>query len=54
MIEKKLESLFRELNEDEINMIENSEINTECDIDPKNYSSVLAKVRAKTQEFAGK
>ena len=50
MIEKKLESLFRELNEDEINMIENSEINTECDIDPKNYSSVLAKVRAKTQE----
>ena len=50
MIEKKLESLFRELNEDEINMIENSEINTECDIDPRNYSSVLAKVRAKTQE----
>lgn len=50
MIEKKLESLFRELNEEEINMIENSEINTECDIDPKNYSAVLAKVRAKTQE----
>lgn len=49
MIEKKLESLFRELNEEEINMIENSEINTECDITPENYSAVLAKVRAKTQ-----
>ena len=50
MIEKKLDALFKELNEEEINMIENSEINTGCDIDPKNYSAVLAKVRAKTHE----
>ena len=50
MIEKKLDALFKELNEEEINMIENSEINTGCDIDPKNYSVVLAKVRAKTHE----
>lgn len=50
MIEKKLDALFKELNEEEINMIENSEINTGCDIDPKNYSAVLAKVRTKTHE----
>lgn len=50
MIEKKLDALFKELNEEEINMIENSEINTGCDIDPKNYSAVLARVRAKTHE----
>ena len=50
MIEKKLEALFTELDEKELDMIENSDINTECDIDPKNYSTVLAKVRAKTHE----
>ena len=50
MTEKKLEALFTELNEEEINMIENSDINTECDIDPKHYSVVLAKVRAKAHD----
>ena len=50
MIEKKLDALFKELNEEELSVIENSDIDTECDIDPKNYSAVLAKVRAKTQE----
>lgn len=54
MIEKKLESLFSELTDEEITEIENSHIDTECDIDMKNYSVILAKVRAKTQaECAG-
>lgn len=53
MIEKKLEALFGELNEEEINRIQLSDIDTECDIDPKIYSSVLGKVRAKTQQEVG-
>ncbi len=50
MIEKKLDALFTELNEEELDIIENSDIDTGCDINPKNYSAVLARVRAKTHE----
>ena len=48
MTEKKLESFFAELTEDEITAIENSEINTDCEIDSKIYSVISAKVQAKT------
>ena len=49
MIEKKLEKLFTELSEEEIIQIENSDVDSGCDIDPKNYSAVLSIVHAKMQ-----
>lgn len=49
MIDKKLEALFSELTQEEILKIEKSGIDTECDVDPKVYSSVMTRVRAKTQ-----
>ncbi len=49
MIEKKLEKLFAELSEEEIIQIENSDVDSGCDIDPKNYSAVLSIVNAKMQ-----
>ena len=48
MTEKKLQEFFSELTEDEISTIENSEINTECDIDSVIYANISAKVQAKT------
>ena len=47
MIEKKLEALFNELNEDEIKTVVTSEINTECDIDPTIYARITANVSKK-------
>lgn len=49
MIEKKLEALFSQLSEEEINAITKSDIDTECDIDPNAYSRILADINAKTQ-----
>lgn len=49
MIEKKLEALFSQLSEEELCIIEKSDINAECDIDPKAYSRILANVKTKTQ-----
>lgn len=48
MIDKKLEALFSELTEEEINAINDSGINTECDIDPKIISRISGNVQAKT------
>lgn len=48
MTEKKLQEFFSELTEDEISTIENSEIDTECDIDSVIYAGISAKVQAKT------
>lgn len=48
MIDKKLEALFSELKEEEINTINDSGINTECELDPKIISRISEKVQAKT------
>ena len=48
MIEKKLDTLFSELTEEEVNTINNSQINTDCDLDPKIISRISEKVQTKT------
>lgn len=48
MIDKKLEALFSELTEEEINAINDSQINTECELDPKIISRISDNVQAKT------
>ncbi len=48
MIEKKLDALFSELTEGEVNTINNSQINTDCELDPKIISRISEKVQAKT------
>ena len=48
MIEKKLDILFSELTEEEVNTINNSQINTDCELEPKIISRISEKVQAKT------
>lgn len=48
MIEKKLDTLFSELTEEEVNTINKSQINTDCELDPKIISRISEKVQAKT------
>lgn len=48
MIEKKLDTLFSELTEEEVNTINNSQINTDCELDPKIISRISEKVQTKT------
>ena len=48
MIEKKLDKLFSELTEEEVNTINNSQINTDCELDPRIVSKISEKVQAKT------
>lgn len=48
MIDKKLEILFSELTEEEINAISDSEIDTDCELDPKILSRISDKVQSKT------
>ena len=48
MIEKKLDKLFSELTEEEVNTINNSQINTDCELDPRIVSRISEKVQAKT------
>lgn len=48
MIEKKLDTLFSELTEEEVNTMNNSQINTDCDLDPKIISRISEKVQTKT------
>ena len=48
MIEKKLDTLFSELTEEEVNKINNSQINTECELDPRIIARISEKVKSKT------
>lgn len=48
MIEKKLDTLFSGLTEEEVDTINNSQINTDCDLDPKIISRISEKVQTKT------
>lgn len=48
MIEKKLDTLFSELTEEEVNTINKSQINTDCELDPKIISRISKNVQSKT------
>ena len=48
MIEKKLDTLFSELTEEEVNKINDSQINTDCDLDPRIIARISEKVKSKT------
>lgn len=48
MIDKKLESLFSELTEEEIKTVSMSDIDTDCEIDAKTISRISKKVQMKT------
>lgn len=48
MIDKKLEALFSELTEEEINAINDSGINTDCELDPTIISRISDNVQEKT------
>lgn len=48
MIEKKLDTLFSELTEEEVNTINNSQINTDCELDPRIIARISEKVKSKT------
>ena len=48
MIEKKLDTLFSELTEEEVNKINDSQINTDCELDPRIIARISEKVQAKT------
>ena len=48
MIEKKLDTLFSELTEEDANKINNSQINTECELDPRIIARISEKVKSKT------
>lgn len=48
MIEKKLDTLFSELTEEEVNKINDSQINTDCELDPRIIARISEKVKSKT------
>lgn len=48
MIEKKLDTLFSELTEEEVNKINDSQIDTDCELDPRIIARISEKVKSKT------
>ncbi len=48
MIEKKIDNLFSELTDEEIKMLNNSDIDMSCELDPKTISRISEDVMAKT------